>query len=200
MIMQKQYYFLSPVEVVKVTEADFEEIAEWCGGKVITMESTRTPGKMDTYVWVPTPTEKSLSSAYPGMYITKRAVLDKNNQLKFSFAVFRRDYFDKNYFDTPKAAVDKTWERHAKEEARKPKPPTPEQRLAEAIKVVQEIIPGAEIIDPTALQEEINRAVGEAVGADPEPAVVVSEGSIMTAEEHSQYEALLEQQKKMAQG
>lgn len=166
--MQKEFYFLSPVEVVKVTEDALEEIARWCGGRVIELESVKKPGTTDRYVWVPTPKEGQLASAYPGMYITKRLALDKTNKIKFSFAVYRRDYFEKNYFDSPKAAVDKTWERHAKEEARKPKPPTDAERLAQAVAIVKELMPGAEIIEVTDVVEEIQSTLDEAAGPSPE--------------------------------
>lgn len=108
--MKKQFYFLSPVEVVKVTTQNLEEVAEWCGGKVAKTESRRVPGRLDPYVWVPTPKGTSISWAFPGMYITKRLVVTVKGELTTTWAVFRKDYFEKNYFDTPQAAVDATWE------------------------------------------------------------------------------------------
>lgn len=114
--MHKQFYFLSPVEVVKVTPQNMEEVAEWCGGRVTQVESKRKPGTMDKYVWVPTPKGAASNSAYPGMYVTKRMVVTVNSELKTTYSVFRKDYFDKNYFDTPNLAVDATWERAAREE------------------------------------------------------------------------------------
>lgn len=115
--MHKQFYFLSPVEVVKVTPQNMEEVAEWCGGKVSQIESKRNPGKMDKYVDVPMPKESNQSAAYPGMYVTKRMVIKADNELKVTYAVFRKDYFDKNYFDNPILAVDMTWERKVREDA-----------------------------------------------------------------------------------
>lgn len=109
--MHKQFYFLSPVEVVKVTSQNLEEVAEWCGGSVQETESRRVPGRMDKYVLVPTPKDTNISWAFPGMFITKRLVVTVKDELRETYAVFRRDYFEKNYFDTPKAAADKTWER-----------------------------------------------------------------------------------------
>lgn len=114
--MQKQFFFLSPVEVVKVTSQNLEEVAEWCGGKIATAESRRTPGKMDPYVWVPTPKGSNISWAFPGMFITKRIVVTMKNELRTTYSVFRKDYFDKNYFDAPLQAVDQTWERYYKEQ------------------------------------------------------------------------------------
>lgn len=113
--MQKQFYFLSPVEVVKVTSQNLAEVAEWCGGKIQETESRRVPGRLDKYVWVPTPSDKQISWAFPGMFITKRVVVTVKDELRSTFAVFRRDYFEKNYFDTPKDATDKTWERELTE-------------------------------------------------------------------------------------
>lgn len=119
--MQKQFFFLSPVEVVKVTSQNLEEVAEWCGGSVQEAESRRVQGRMDKYVLVPTPSEKQISWAFPGMFITKRLVVTVKDELRATYAVFRRDYFEKNYFDTPKDATDKTWERQEIEKNR-PKP------------------------------------------------------------------------------
>jgi hypothetical protein len=109
--MHKQFYFLSPVEVVKVTSQNLDEVAEWCGGSVQETESRRVPGRMDKYVLVPTPKDTNISWAFPGMFITKRLVVTVKDELRETYAVFRRDYFEKNYFDTPKQAADKTWER-----------------------------------------------------------------------------------------
>jgi hypothetical protein len=113
--MNKQFYFLSPVEVVKVTSQNLEEVAEWCGGSVQETESRRVPGRMDKYVLVPTPKDTNISWAFPGMFITKRLVVTVKDELRATYAVFRRDYFEKNYFDTPKDAADKTWERELSE-------------------------------------------------------------------------------------
>lgn len=113
--MNKQFYFLSPVEVVKVTSQNLEEVAAWCGGSVQETESRRVPGRMDKYVLVPTPKDTNISWAFPGMFITKRLVVTVKDELRATYAVFRRDYFEKNYFDTPKDATDKTWERELTE-------------------------------------------------------------------------------------
>lgn len=117
--MQKQFYFLSPVEVVKVTSSNLEEVAEWCGGKVATTESNKVKGRMDKYVWVPTPKGTHISWAFPGMFITKRIVVTLKGELRETWSVFRRDYFEKNYFDTPIDAVDATWERAHREKSKK---------------------------------------------------------------------------------
>lgn len=108
--MRKSFYFLAPVEVVKVTTQNLSEVAEWCGGQVQETESRKYPGRMDSYVWVPTPKGSTVSWAFPGMYVTKRLVATVKGELKTTWAVFRRDYFEKNYFEDIKDAVDKTWE------------------------------------------------------------------------------------------
>jgi hypothetical protein len=113
--MNKEFYFLSPVEVVKVTSQNLEEVAEWCGGSVQETESRRVPGRMDKYVLVPTPKDSNISWAFPGMFITKRLVVTVKDEIRETYAVFRRDYFEKNYFSTPKDAADKTWERQLEE-------------------------------------------------------------------------------------
>ncbi len=117
--MQKQFYFLSPVEVVKVTSQNLEEVAVWCGGKVMQTESRKVPGRMDSYVYVPTPKGTNISWAFPGMFITKRIVITLKNEIRETWSVFRRDYFEKNYFDEPLAAVDATWERAHREKSKK---------------------------------------------------------------------------------
>lgn len=118
-MLKPSFYFLSPVEVVKVSSSNLEEVAEWCGGQVATTESRRVSGRIDSYVWVPTPKGTAISWAFPGMFITKRCVVTLKGELRETFAVFRKEYFDKNYFEDPKAAVDGTWERHAIEKANK---------------------------------------------------------------------------------
>lgn len=112
--MEKQFYFLSPVEVVKVTTKNMQEVAEWCGGRVAKTESRKVAGRMDSYVWVPTPKGSVISWAFPGMFITKRLVLSVKDEVKATYSVFRRDYFEKNYFESPQAAVDATWDKGSK--------------------------------------------------------------------------------------
>lgn len=152
--MQKQFYFLSPVEVVKVTSQNLEEVAEWCGGKIAAAESRRVPGKMDSYVWVPTPKGSNISWAFPGMFITKRIVVTMKGELRTTFSVFRKDYFEKNYFDSPLAAVDATWERENKDKkaAKKAKPETPVINV-----FVTEATKGVEI-DPAMVAEKVMEA------------------------------------------
>lgn len=117
--MQKSFYFLSPVEVVKVTSQNMAEVAEWCGGKIATTESRKVPGRQDSYVWVPTPKGTHISWAFPGMFITKRLVITLKGEVRETWSVFRRDYFEKNYFDSPSDAVDATWERVHREKSKK---------------------------------------------------------------------------------
>lgn len=131
--MQKSFFFSSPVEVVKVTSSNLAEVAEWCGGEIAETESRNVPGRMDKYVWVPTPKGTTISWAFPGMYITKRLVLTVKDDLRATYAVFRKDYFQKNYFENPDIAINSTWERYFKEEAKKaqvaPKPAAPKNHL-----------------------------------------------------------------------
>lgn len=111
MTLKLDFFFLSPVEVVKVTPHNLKEVAEWCGGEVATTESRRVAGRMDSYVWVPTPKGAAISWAFPGMFITKRLVRTVKDEMRITFAVFRRDYYEKNYFATPQIAVNETWEK-----------------------------------------------------------------------------------------
>lgn len=139
--MQKQFYFLSPVEVVKVTSQNLAEVAEWCGGKVASTESKKVPGRMDSYVWVPTPKGTQVSWAFPGMFITKRLVTTLQGELRATWAVYRRDYFNKNYFDTPKAAVDATWEREALEKSgKRPKPAKDPESVPQPTEVLIKVV------------------------------------------------------------
>lgn len=112
----KKSYFMSPVEVVKVSTHNIEQAAKWCGGEIKTTESRRNPGRTDRYIDVPVPKGAALVMAFPGMYITKRIVISLENQIKISFAVFRRDFFEKNYWLEPLDAVDACWTRLANEE------------------------------------------------------------------------------------
>lgn len=57
------------------------------------------------------------------MFITKRLVITVKGELRATLAVFRRDYFEKNYFESPKDAVDLTWEREAAERNKPAKNP-----------------------------------------------------------------------------
>lgn len=115
MTLQTNFYFLSPVEVVRVTPKNLEDVAEWCGGKVAETESRRVEGRMDKYVWVPTPKGSAISWAFPGMFITKRVVITEKDEIKVTYSVFRKDYFNKNYFKDHLEALDKTWERQSRE-------------------------------------------------------------------------------------
>lgn len=151
--MQKKFYFLSPVEVVKVTPHNLEEVAKWCGGKVAQTESRLVPGRMDSYVWVPTPKGNNVSWAFPGMFITKRLVVNVKNELRATWAVFRRDYFEKNYFDAPIDAVDATWER----EAREKKPAKVEVKVSVADAMSDAILHSKELTDE--IQETVEEKI-----------------------------------------
>ena len=113
--MKKQLYFLSPVEVVRVTSHNLAEVAEWCGGTIEKTESRRYPGRMDSYVCVPTPKGQNISWAFPSMFITKRMVITVKDELKVTYSVFRKSYFDVNYFSSFEDAMRKTWDRWEKE-------------------------------------------------------------------------------------
>lgn len=185
--MQKSFFFLSPVEVVKVTSSNLEEVAEWCGGKVAETESRRVAGRMDKYVWVPTPKGTSISWAFPGMYITKRLVRTVKDDIRVTFAVFRKDYFDKNYFDSPNQAVDETWERHfkAEEKAKKvaPKPTAPRNHLEGTS--LEEYVPdeGESVKGHPAVEDvQLDEAV-ELTGVDMEGETHVDLGPVKTATE-----------------
>ena len=156
--MNKQFYFLSPVEVVKVTSQNLEEVAEWCGGSVQETESRRVPGRMDKYVLVPTPKDTNISWAFPGMFITKRLVVTVKDELRETYAVFRRDYFEKNYFDTPKDATDKTWERQLIEKTK----PAKKKDVKVSNNVGEELIKAqariAELEAEKTVEVEVNRS------------------------------------------
>lgn len=118
-MLQPQFFFLSPVRAIKVTKDNLQEAAEWCGGTVLETPSRRNPAILDGYVLVPTPEGSKISWAFPNMYITQRLVVTGKGEMKTSFAVFKRDYFEKNYFDDPQAAVTATWEMQASEKSNK---------------------------------------------------------------------------------
>lgn len=115
MALNNKFFFLSPVEVVKVTPKNMQEVAEWCGGTIAKTESRHVKGRVDSYVQVPTPKGAAISWAFTGMYVTKRLAVTEKNELKATYSVFRKDYFSKNYFSDVKDAVDQTWERHEQE-------------------------------------------------------------------------------------
>lgn len=167
--MKTQFFYPAPVEVVKVTNENLGDVAEWCGGKVAATESRRIPGKMDSYVWVPTPKGSSISWAFPGMFITKRMVVTVKDEMKATFAVFRRDYFSRNYFDTSTDAVAKTWEKFEKQQAKvapKPAPPKPRATYKSKAELESENLP---IITPGVdhVSEEIVAVVDEVLGINP---------------------------------
>lgn len=114
--LKKQFYFMSPVQAVKVTTHNIEQAAEWCGGVIKTTDSRRHPGRTDKYIDVPVPKGGSLVMAFPGMWITKRIVISLEDEIKVSFAVFRRDFFEKNYFLEPVQSVDACWVRLANQD------------------------------------------------------------------------------------
>lgn len=171
--MQKQFYFLSPVEVVKVTLQNLNEVAEWCGGKVASTESRRVPGRMDSYVWVPTPKGTAISWAFPGMFVTKRLVRTVKDELRVTYAVFRKDYFEKNYFDSPLAAVEQTWEKGNKKKSENKKE-LPEKDLL-IRQPAEEVAPNVTINinvqdDPQAAVALVQEALGAKVVGTPEKA------------------------------
>lgn len=168
--LKKQFYFMSPVHVVKVTTHNIEQAAEWCGGEIKTTDSRRYPGRTDKYIEVPVPKGAALVMAFPGMYITKRIVISLENEIKVTFAVFRRDYFEKNYFLEPIQSIDACWTRLANEEME------PEQ----AIVAVNVANPGdvgkalmaarEKMTAPNATVDEVVEAAGEILDAVLTPA------------------------------
>lgn len=114
-MINKQFFFSAPAEVVRVTKNNLHEVAEWCGGKVAETPSKKDPNKMSPYVWVPTPPRTRLTWAFVGMYVTKRLIVGVDGKITESWQVFRRDYFQANFFETPDAAIKGTWEPHFKE-------------------------------------------------------------------------------------
>lgn len=155
MTLNINFFFTSPVEVVRVTPKNLEEVAEWCGGKVAKVESRKVKGRIDSYVWVPTPDGAKISWAFPGMFITKRLAVTENNELKETFSVFRKDYFNKNYFEDPTVALEDTWGRFQKER---------NEAARRARTVTIELPEGADV---EAAKAEINRLVA------PQPVDVV---------------------------
>lgn len=111
-------YFQSPLEVVKVTSENIQEAADWCGGTIEQVESRHVPGRMDSYIQVPTPKANKINKgswAFPGMFITKRLVVTEKDTLKATFSVFRKDYLTKNCFVQPEEAFEATHGRAARE-------------------------------------------------------------------------------------
>lgn len=156
--MDINFHFLAPVQVVNVTKDNLKEVAEWCGGTVLETPS-RNPerqkkGQMDSYVRVPTPADAKVSWAFPGMFVTKRIVITQKNELRVTYAVFRREYFYKNYWDSIEAAVDATWERQARESERKKK-----SKRRPEVKVETNI--GEELKAALARIEELEKKVDE---------------------------------------
>lgn len=151
MTLQTNFYFLSPVEVVRVTPKNLEEVAAWCGGQVAETESRRQEGRMDKYVWVPTPKGSAISWAFPGMYITKRVVITENNELKVTYSVFRKAYFKANYFQSPDLAVQETWDRQQKEAGKKVHPSngkavTPKDLKNQLVGQIKDVPNGIEVV------------------------------------------------------
>ena len=149
-MLKPTFYFLSPVETVLVTKENLEEVAAWCGGHVAETESRRVAGRMDSYVWVPTPKGTKMSWAFPGMYISKRLVSSTDGGFRVTYAVIKGAYFEKNYFEDPIKAIDNTWdkanstntkypERSIKEVTKK-KPADP-KRIAKGAGEVEEAVP-----------------------------------------------------------
>lgn len=115
MTLNINFFFTSPLQVVRVTEKNLDEVAQWCGGKVAKVESRKQKGRVDSYVWVPTPEGSKISWAFPGMYVSRRLAINEMNELKPTYSVFRKDYFRKNYFEDPTLALEATWGRDEKE-------------------------------------------------------------------------------------
>lgn len=133
MSINEQFFFLSPVQAVKVTAQNLDEVAEWCGGLVAQTESRKRPGTMDKYVAVPTPEGAKMGLAFLGMYVTRRVAITARGESKITWAVYAKGYFKNNYFDTPAESVEKTWGRKQK-------------KAVEASKKVSEVVPETESV------------------------------------------------------
>lgn len=194
MSLNINFFFTSPVEVVRVTPKNLEEVAKWCGGKVARVESRKVKGRVDSYVWVPTPDGSKISWAFPGMYISKRLAVNEQNELKETYSVFRKDYFAKNYFESPSVALEETWgraEKERKEAARKartitlelPEGANVEEAKAEIVAMftpleqiivevaeleleAEEVLQDAEEANPPSLVEQREEIHAEAVEAE----------------------------------
>lgn len=178
MSLNNKFFFLAPLEVVKVTTENLQETAEWCGGTIHETESRRVKGRMDSYVLVPTPKGNSTSWAFPGMYITRRLVVTEKDQLKSTFSVFRRDYFEKNCFDTIQLAVDATWERDDRErvEARQNKTAV-ESAMADAL----EKKPAVSIVEQRETQREREVEAETLVPGVPTNEQIVTDDAALTS-------------------
>lgn len=163
MSLETKFMFLSPVEAVKVAEDNLEEVAAWCGGRVAETESKRKPGTFEKYVWVPVPEQNRISWAFPGMIVTKRVVNTLQGDLAVTFAIFREDYYTKNYFDDPMAAVAGTWERKNANIIR-PKGSPERPRKPKSKKKAVEVIQKADRVTVTTFmdQETVNQTVAAA--------------------------------------
>lgn len=178
-MLQPQFFFLSPVQVVKVTKENLNEVAEWCGGTVLETPSRRDPKVLDKYVHVPTPEGSAISWAFPNMYITRRLVVTGKGDMKTSFAVFKRDYFEKNYFVDPSDAVAMTWEAQAAENRNKRRDEIAVKThvgdvLREALLKVQQ----AGVVS----QEQANAILDEAIPAGEAPMPIPSDQAKMILE------------------
>lgn len=99
--METSLYFGPPVEAVQVSAANMDEVAQWCGGKIATWEKKAQPGRIFTYIWVPVPKGTKVYWAYPGMWIVKRKATNSMGAMKTTWAVFHKEYFEKNFFANP---------------------------------------------------------------------------------------------------
>lgn len=177
MSLEVNFFFTAPVEIVRVTKANLQEAADWCGGRVARVESRKVKGRIDEYVWVPTPEGTKISWAFPGMIITKRIAVAEENILKETYAVFRRDYFSKNFFNDPAEALEATWgrrQKEMKEEARKARTVTielPEGANVEEAKM--EILKQYSNLETTLDKQVLSRSVefdgDQEAGKEPSP-------------------------------
>lgn len=152
-LLNRKFSFLAPLEVVKVTSETLEEAALWCGGTIHETESRRVKGRMDKYILVPTPKGNATSWAFPGMYITKRLAVTEKDTLKPTYSVFRRDYFERNCFDTPQAAALATWERAETEKISAREKSAVESAMADAL--AKQNQPGAIVEQRETAREEL---------------------------------------------
>ncbi|RTL03855.1 hypothetical protein EKK58_11815 [Candidatus Dependentiae bacterium] len=91
-------FYMAPVDAVRVTKTNMAEVAAWCGGEVQTLESNTHPGQLVEYVLVPSKNKTRFRThAFPGMYISRRFVALPNQKKRATYAVFKQDYFEKNF-------------------------------------------------------------------------------------------------------
>jgi hypothetical protein len=208
MTLNLQHYFTSPVEAVKVTADNMEEVAAWCGGRVAT-EHNKNTGKDDPYVWVPTPDGSRISWAFKNMWITRRCVISMKGEIKFTYSVFRVDYFRKNYFESPNIAVEETWEKAERQrqnkKGRKKQTPKPaivgnvgeelkraQAAIADLSAKIDALTKPSDYLNPQDDQEMAEKMIEASEAGTPEHDALVQEGySALEGKSEAEVERIL---------